>query len=69
MMGVLVWWLSEVWYQNKDKTHEFEAEPSSTAAATTAGSLVVTLVPLLASLAITLLVLFGVLGVRHSFSA
>ena len=29
MMGVLVWWLSEVWYQNKDKTRELEAEPSS----------------------------------------
>jgi hypothetical protein len=29
MMGVLVWWLSEVWYQNKDKTQELEAEPSS----------------------------------------
>ena len=29
MMGVLVWWLSEVWYQNKDKTCELEAEASS----------------------------------------
>jgi hypothetical protein len=29
VIGVLVWWLSEVWYQNKDKTSELEAEPSS----------------------------------------
>jgi hypothetical protein len=29
MMGVLVWWLSEVWNQKKDKTHELDAEPTS----------------------------------------
>jgi hypothetical protein len=29
MMGVVVWWLSEVWYQKKDKMRELEAEPSS----------------------------------------
>jgi hypothetical protein len=29
MMGVLVWWQSDVWYQKQDKTRELEAEPSS----------------------------------------